>query len=773
MIKIFKEYNRKQLKNSWVLYMFIAISITISTGLAISVNQTLYTMETSVKTQAQEINGADLKVVNNNTDVKTEVELDKLRKLGTVKDYTKISMLNSSINYGKNRIYCNLLEGKYEMLSSSQAIISASLSKKLSIRKGDEITISGKKYKIAKIESLPFGVNEQSQNMGYVKVNSYTGNDFVYGNIYLVNIVNKKDIDLVKSRIAMLDNESSITTASDEIKIYNDKINLSASMFGAINTLCFLLTLFSIFSTILMLIDVRSKDFASMRLNGIATKSIVRATCLELLLVIVPSTAVGAMLSSFFSRMFLMVSGLNVANMAKLDTVIIGAVYFIAVYFLITWMIISLIKDKEPINYSKNIKTGWMHKSKLLIKITPVILIILFVYSVYVGRISAFISSMIILVIITIIYILCRILLVLTRPLKFISRVALYVSGRIKEQSADIALIITALTFTSVFIIISYFAPATLSKAYKAELNNSLPYNYMAISNDDQQESNLKERNIKYSKFYVNYNMYYLDANKKKSITIAKIDLEDYKLHFKIAEGHDLNNSETGVLISKEFAKSNNIKVGSKFKTINVNGQVSEDTVSGIYISKNINNNMIIKNSTEVSNSSDAILYLIKAKNDNFINKFSNLTVISLEDINSGITSILIGYTKMIKMMSIICAILGLIFSINITWLSIRKDYVRNAIIFYLGLGKSFLIKAAMLEEIMVIVIILILSNLTVRNVEGAIAHNILGIGAKFEPSGTGIIIMLNILLITAIYSKRYNDILRKSEDITYLNIEE
>lgn len=772
MIKLFKEYNRKQLKNSWLFYLFIAVSIIISTGLAISINQTLYTMETSVKTQAQEINGADLKVITNNTDVKTESELDKLRRAGTVKNYKKISMRNSNIKYGENRIYCNLLEGEYEALSSSQAIISANLAKKLSLGKGDDMTISGKKYQIAKVEKLATGVNDQSQNMGYVKVNSYTGNDFVYGNIYLVNIVNNKDKDLVKSRIAKLDNENRITTAKDEIKIYNDKINLSASMFGVINTLCFLLTLFSLLSTISMLIDIRSKDFASMRLNGIATKSIIRATCIEMLMVIVPSTVVGAMMSSFICTLLLKVSGLTVSNMAKSDAVIVGAVYFMAVFSLINWMLVSLIHNKDPLNYSKDIKVGWTYKVKLLIKFIPVTITVLFVYSIYVGRISAFISSMIILGIITIIYIICRILLVITRPLKFVNRVTLYASGHIKEKSSDIALIIIALTFMSVFIAISYFAPVTLSKAYKNELDNSLPYNYMAISNDVQQENKLKEENIEYSKFYVKNNMYLLHDNKQKSVTIAKITLADYKLHFKIAKGHDLNNSGTGVLISKEFAKSNNIKVGSKLKIMNENGQISESTVTGLYVSKNINNNMIIKNSTEVSNSSDAVLYLVKAKNDDFINKFSNVTFISLEDINSGITNILIGYTKMIKLMSIICAILGLIFSINITWISIRKDYVQNTIIFSLGLGKNFLIKAAMLEESVIILLTIILSSLTVTNVEGAIARSILGIGTKFVPSGVGVIIMLNILFATAIYSKRYIDIRCKSDDIEYLKVE-
>ena len=773
--KIFRYYNKKQIKNSIFNYVFILISLFLAACVFLSIPQVISTMDKNLNSYAGKMNGADLKVEASYKSSVFDSELQKMKEEKEIDSYSKISVYSVGIDFENNKIYSDLLLGNYD-LQNNQAIVATKTAKDLNKKIGDIIKIGDAEYEIAQVEDIAVGVTEQSKQMGYVKVSDFnmSGEMPSDNSIYLIH--SSKNITSVETALKKLEKGYKYSTIDTEKKSIKEQINSSVLSLNLINTMCFLLTLFSILSSIRMLIAKRELDIAVMKMSGIRSGSVIKALMGELMIFIIIGVAGGAALSKPLTEYLLEKSGIYSGISANMEKVVIeGIALLLVIYLVYTYLMCLSVNEINPIQVLKGDNTKREKNTKRLLGVGIYSIMVLFVYSVYVGWFTAFMSSVIVIFVAGFIYVACRIILKSFIFLKRGSRALNYTINKIQKNLSSIALINLTFILVCWFLMLGFIMPGTLKNSYADKMKSELPYNYMVYSNDSIQKELNNIKSVKYSEIQLISGKLLIN-NKKNAVSLGSIKEDTYNLKYNIIKGKEVfEGTEEGIVVSKEFAKENSISVGDSVDIQSTDDEEVSYIVKGIYLSSNINSNVILKAAGQDEILNDEYisrLYIVNAPNSDFTAELKNVMVMNIDDINKSTLDIFNNYVYMLKLLSFVCITVAIIFSINLIWITAHNEYKDNVIVVALGVGKEFLNRCCVIEGIINITIATAFSLLVYWLTVDMVSNRLLGAETRLSLFSLCFVLILTTVLSIIVYSKKIYDIKVKSADFSYLRID-
>ncbi|WP_027422370.1 ABC transporter permease [Lachnobacterium bovis] len=749
-LKIYREYNLKQLKNSFLIHVCIMISILLAVATAISIPKVTNSITTSYENKATKINGGDITIQTSGDNQKLHDFLNSHNN--EITHYTIGKAQNGSIKSSKNKTQSfytdiitvsnnkneNVLHQNGNKLKVNEVIVSSYLASKLNLSKGDTIKLLDKEKKVVQIEKLPYGSSSQGKQLGYIKANIELTNPYAY--IFYIDLKQPKKTDkflstLKKSLRKELSNDTTYSTTKDVIKENNNKQETSLVIVSLANTTCFIFTLFTTLSCAYMSLAKRKKDYAIMQLYGVKKSSIKNAFFFEMLFLIIIACVLGGIFSAPLENMLLAINGLGQTKTSSIFSMItvVGIAFFAFIYAVYIRILTVSIDKTNPYNVIKDIPNK---KAVPFIRYTFFTLITLFAYSIYVGTASVFVSSIILIIALLIFFITCFILIKLICNLKFINKTTLYTLKKVSKRATTYSLVILSFVFMNIFLMLGYNLPKELSKSFNLTLKNDLPFNYMAmVKNTDTTEQNSLEKQIKkYSKIYIKNGLRCTAKNGKvnSDITAGFVEKDDYYYKYKIKKGKNITSiSSNEIIISDEFAKNNKIKLNDEV-TINTFSQTQYKLkVSGIYVCQKINPNLILfngsfnsfkvkfnleknlnDNSSSQDSTTDYYQYLINKKSIASIKSSENTLFIGVNNIVDAMLGVLDGYVKMLKILGLICIFVAIIFSINVFIIFTKSDEKEQIIIRAIGIKKDFLQKTSLIETIIEIFLSIIIANI-------------------------------------------------------------
>lgn len=748
-IRVFKIYNIKNARKNYIIHIFLMVSIIISASLSLAIPQIISSTESYLLSKSYEINGADLKIEASFENVKFKNKIEEIKKNYKIKSS---SVYNSSIKNGKNEVYSDLLIGDYK-LEDNQAVIYNELASKLEIKTGDTISISNHKYKVSKIEKTPIGVGKQSETMGYVKVNSFKDiKADPYSKIYFINGNNINDI---KQNLKKIENKYTYTTIKDQQKEIQSKLDMNVVSLNLLNSMCFVMTIFSVISSIFMIVLNRKNDIAIMKLTAIKSKSIKNAMILELSINILVSIVFSIFFSLVISK-FILLKG-NIYKFAPNILVSLeGAFLLFAIYWIFIQIVTKVVEDINALLVLKDDGKGLkLSKTSVIMSIIFTILTFL-IYAMYLGRGSALTSSIIIIIFITILLVIGLLILKFIFLFKNGGKLRNYTLNNIRKSKYSTLFTILCLTFTVWFILVGFTMSNTLGKSYSESMSQKIKFNYVVIP--DKPESfekvlNNKGFDIKSTKMYQKSGVLFLQGSPVDSISLCKIKMDEYHVAYNLLEGKNLyKGSKDEVLISKELSDKQNIFIGDKLK-INLRGEIKTYKIKGIYESGGINQNNILLPYTGngQNNDYDFISYLIYSSSSEFKNHINDASIINVNIMGAAITDMIGNFLNIFKWICLVCLVASITFNINLVYITIKNNFKEYVVIRALGLGKKFLYKVEVLKYFIILLISIVLSIgiylITAKVIIKAMFHAEL----IYNINSMGVSILIAFIVITSI----------------------
>ena len=828
-VKVFREYNLKQLKSSLLLHICVVISVLLAVATAISIPRVTNSIESSYQKKAVKINGADVTIQTSGENFKLCEYLNSKGK--GIKSYTVGKAQNGSIKRsqkGSKAFYTDVIsvaisrtntgEGAdervnestdekknivtvsgFDNLKENEIIISSYLAEKLNLSKNDTIKLLDKKKKIVDIEDLPYGASSQGKQLGYVKANIELTNPYAY--IYYINLDNPDKADKFLSKLKSelkndMSQDTTYSTAKSVVKENNKKQENSLVIVSLANTTCFIFTLFTTLSCGYMLLSKRKKDHAIMQLNGIRKKIIRNALFFELLFPILIACVLGGIFSTTLEKLMLAINGLGSIKSQSIFSPLtfMGVVFFFAVYVVYVRILTLSIIKSNPYYVIKEIPEK---RTIPLVRYVVFTLITFFVYAIYVGTDSVFVSSIILILVLLVCLLVCFALVKLICAFKNISKTTLYVFKKLSKRAVAYALVMLAFVFMNVFMMLGYNLPKELSNSYNSQLKKDLPFNYIAMvkMSDKDDQTSLEEQIEHFSKIRIrNGIMCKSEKNNLKSdVTVGWVKNTEYYYKYSIKKGQQIDKlKKNEIVISDVFAEKNKLKLNDTLDLTlslgeNVQGNGSKNRqaimkvkVAGIYVCQNINPNLILcneKNSNlnvenQIIAASDYYQYLLKRESVSSIKNVENTLFIGVNNIVDAMLGLLDGYVNMLKILGLICIFVALIFSINVFMIFTKNDEKEQIIVRAIGMKKKFLQQACILETIVYVVITFLLSFGLYTSIEGLLSV------ALFKQAGkvsivNALIILCSTLCITfstfaikmRFINRHSNDFMRLKED--------
>lgn len=127
----------------------------------------------------------------------------------------------------------------------------------------------------------------------------------------------------------------------------------------------------------------------------------------------------------------------------------------------------------------------------------------------------------------------------------------------------------------------------------------------------------------------------------------------------------------------------------------------TEYIISGIYDSAGINDNLLLRNSTD---SNGHILYLIYDKTDNLLDSMDGITAVNISILGTGIQNVVAQYLVYFKLLCLICILTSLFFSLNMLYMR-YFDFTDVIIGQATGLTRKFFFKSAINKNVLSIII--------------------------------------------------------------------
>ena len=830
-VKVFREYNLKQLKSSLLLHICVVISVLLAVATAISIPRVTNSIASSYQKKAVKINGADVTIQTSGENFKLCEYLNSKGK--GIKSYTVGKAQNGSIKRsqkGSKAFYTDVIsvadsrtntgEGAdervnestdekknivtvsgFDNLKENEIIISSYLAEKLNLSKNDTIKLLDKKKKIVDIEDLPYGASSQGKQLGYVKANIELTNPYAY--IYYINLDNPDKADKFLSKLKSelkndMSQDTTYSTAKSVVKENNKKQENSLVIVSLANTTCFIFTLFTTLSCGYMLLSKRKKDHAIMQLNGIRKKIIRNALFFEFLFPILIGCVLGGIFSTTLEKLLLAINGLGTIKSQNVfaPLTMVGVVFFFAVYVVYVRILTLSIIKSNPYYVIKEIPEK---RTIPLVRYVVFTLITFFVYAIYVGTDSVFVSSIILIFVLLVCLLVCFVLVKLICAFKNISKTTLYVFKKLSKRAVAYALVMLAFVFMNVFMMLGYNLPKELSNSYNSQLKKDLPFNYIAMvkMSDKDDQASLEKQIEHFSKIRIrNGIMCKSEKNKLKTdVTVGWVKNTEYYYKYSIKKGQQIDKlKKNEIVISDVFAEKNKLKLNDTLDLTlnlgeNVQGNGSKNRqaiikvkVAGIYVCQNINPNLILCNERNISSasdvqdtmtmSSDYYQYLLKRKSVSSIKNVENTLFIGVNNIVDAMLGLLDGYVNMLKILGFICIFVALIFSINVFMIFTKNDEKEQIIVRAIGMKKKFLQQSCILEVAIQVVITFLLSFGMYTTIESLLSMTLFKQVGKVSIDNA-LIILCSTLCITfstfaikmRFINRHSNDFMRLKED--------
>ncbi|KGE19786.1 hypothetical protein [Paenibacillus wynnii] len=706
---IFKLYNSRKQKNNLVLYLFVMLSVAIAVSISLAIPQIISETDRYLTGQVEELNGADLKIEATYASSAFDQKLDELKDKGL--QVNKQSAFSTNFKQGDGQVFGSLIIGDFG-LQENEIILYASLADELNIKQSDQVSIGSQTYTVKDIENIAKGVDGQSEMIGYGKVSYYQLSNEIPS--IILTLINGKDIDKVKTELKNIEPGYTYFTIDDKKKAIQEELNTNAATLNILNTMSYMMTILSVLSSIFMIIVHRQQDIAIMRMLSIRMKSIKKALRMELYLVFVFPVLLGSAASIPMARQLLLSNGIRntIIDSAVMGKVFAGFLLYLVIYFIFINIATKALEAISPMFVIRGDAVSWK-KSKRKIAWLSVLfsLLTMVIYTIYLGRGSALLSSILIVVCIAVFFVVTLLCIQLLSSLPIKNKLFMYTAKSIKANRYAFVITILSLTLTSLFLLIGYTLEKTVRDSYTAGIEQKVNYNYLVVSDEPAKlENALKESpEVKgYTKLYRHAGTILNNKDSLKSAQICDINESDYKIKFKILEGEDVfEGSANDVLISAAFSDQVQVKLGETLK-MELNGSVENYRVKGIYEAGQVNQTFILR--PAVNETQGSSLFLVKANSSNFKDSLSNVSLMHISIMGMSIMKRMQDFLSIFKWLCWICIFSSILFNLNIIYMNYLNEHKESVIIRALGIGKGFLYKYLTMKSIFALLLSLFLS---------------------------------------------------------------
>ncbi len=701
---VFKLYNLKKLKSEKVVFTFTALSIFVTTLISLLVPQiggnTKEIMDNSIK----QLNGGDIMVQVQYSSKKFNDEIESLKKEGYKVKVQQLTNGYYKNNNGKKTIG-KLISGEFN-IGKDEIILYKSIANNIKAKVGDEIEIEypeigAKKYVVKKIESMPYGVDNDSKTLGYGKILSNKNMKIKSQELVFIN---GGDSEKIKERLKNIEDGYVYSSLKDKEKYVQGDLDKEIMSYSVITEMAYMLSIITIITTTVMILLRRKNDLAILKMLSIGSKSLKKSMLLELSLIIIIPVILAAVCSFKLSTVILAFNGTNELISASEKVVIISkGVFFNCVLFLLFLNIaLMMLKTIKPLSIMREDEFEVKKARKKIFIISGILVpILLFGYSLYVGRLSAFAGGCFILLFIGIFLLitLCILKLITLNPFK--NNVFLYGFKSIQKNFMSFTMILLSITMTIVFLLIGFTLDNTIKYSMNKTMKNTLPYDHILIQKAGSNLEKILSSNAyidKYSKFY-NTNGKVTNSNiKSKAIIISEVKKQDYKAKYKILEGGEdiFQGNKNQVVISNKYKKANNLKLGGDLISVESLAGNFQYRIKGIYDGGEFNSQTILKEYSGIGK--ENISYIIKSNSDKWMNNIKDSYIVSVDSLSNSISSMLKKSLDIFKYLCFLCIFSSLLFNMNMVYMNYIGNKKDETIIIGLGIGKSFCMKYELLK---------------------------------------------------------------------------
>lgn len=704
---VFKLYNLKKLKSEKVILTFTALSIFVTTLISLLVPQIMKNTKEIMDNSIRQLNGGTLRVQVQYPSKKFNDEIASLKKEGykvTVQELTNGYYKNSN---GKKTIG-KLISGKFN-IGKDEIILYKSIANNIKAKVGDKIEIEypeigSKSYVVKKIENMPYGVDNDSKILGYGKILSDKNIEIRNEGLVLINGGNGEKL---KERLKNIENGYEYSSLEDKNKSVQSDVDKEIMAYTVITEMAYILSIITIITTTVMILLRRKKDFAILKMLSIKSKSLKKSMVLELSLTIIIPVILAALCSFKLSTVILAFNKTNelISASEKVAIIFKGVVFNCVLFFLFLNIALMMLKNIEPLSIVRQDETKLRKiRKKILISSVILVPILLFAYSLYLGRLSAFAGGCFILLFIGIFLLITLCILKLITLIPFKNNVFIYGFKNIQKNFMSFTMILLSITITIVFLLIGFTLDNTIKYSMNKTMKNSLPYNYILLQKSGRDlEKNLKNNDYvnKYSKFY-NISAKVTNSNiKSKAIRIAEIKKEDYKAQYKIIEGKDIfQGSKDQIIISDKYKKTNNLKLGDFINVESLAGNFKYK-IKGIYDGGEFNSQTILKEYSGIGE--ESISYIIKSNSDKWMDGIKDSYVVSVDSLSNSISSMINKSLDIFKYLCFLCIFSSVLFNMNIVYMNYIENKKDETIIIALGIGKGFCMKYQLFKLLLLV----------------------------------------------------------------------
>ncbi|MHB9941852.1 ABC transporter permease [Clostridium sporogenes] len=704
---VFKLYNLKKLKSEKVILTFTALSIFVTTLISLLVPQIMKNTKAIMDNSIRQLNGGTLRVQVQYPSKKFNDEIASLKKEGykvTVQELTNGYYKNSN---GKKTIG-RLISGKFN-IGKDEIILYKSIANNIKAKVGDKIEIEypeigSKSYVVKKIENMPYGVDNDSKILGYGKILSDKNIEIRNQGLVLIN---GGDGEKLKERLKNIENGYVYSSLEDKNKSVQSDVDKEIMAYTVITEMAYILSIITIITTTVMILLRRKKDFAILKMLSIKSKSLKKSMVLELSLTIIIPVILASLCSFKLSTVILAFNKTNELISASEKVVIIfkGVFFNCVLFFLFLNIALMMLKNIEPLSIVRQDENKLKKiRKKILISSVILVPILLFAYSLYLGRLAAFAGGCFILLFIGIFLLITLCILRLITLIPFKNNVFLYGFKSIEKNFMSFTMVLLSITITIVFLLIGFTLDNTIKYSMNKTMKKSLPYDYILLQKSGRDlEKNLKNNNYvnKYSKFY-NISGKVTNSNiKSKAIRIAEIKKEDYKAQYKILEGKDIfQGSKDQIIISDKYKKTNNLKLGDFINVESLAGNFKYK-IKGIYDGGEFNSQTILKEYSGIGK--ESISYIIKSNSDKWMDGIKDSYAVSVDSLSDSISSMLNKSLDIFKYLCFLCIFSSVLFNMNMVYMNYIENKKDETIIIALGIGKGFCMKYELFKLLLLV----------------------------------------------------------------------
>ncbi|MFV3010751.1 ABC transporter permease [Clostridium botulinum] len=707
-LDVFKLYNLKKLKSEKVVFTFTALSIFITTLISLLVPQITKNTKEIMDNSIKQLNGGDIMVQVQYPSKKFNDEIESLKKEGYKVEVQQLTNGYYKNNNGKKTIG-KLISGKFN-IGKDEIILYKAIANNIKAKVGDKIEIEypgigTKNYVVKKIENMPYGVDNDSKTLGYGKILS--DKNMKIKNQELV-FINGGDGEKLKERLKNIEDGYVYSSLEDKEKAVRNDVDKEIMSYSVITEMAYMLSIITIITTTIMILLRRKKDFAILKMLSIGDKSLKKSMLLEVSLIIIIPVILAAICSFRLSTVILALSGTNELIGISEKAVIIfkGVVFNCVLFFLFLNIALMMLKATNPLSIMREDEFEVKKARKKIIIISVILVpILLFGYSLYVGRLAAFGGGCFILLFIGVFLLITLGILKLITLIPFKNNVFLYGFKSIEKNFMSFTMILLSITMTIVFLLIGFTLDNTIKYSMNKTIENTLPYDHILIQRAGSDLEKILASNAyidKYSKFY-NTNGKATNSNIKfKAITIAEVKKQDYKAKYKILEGEDIfQGNKDQVVISNKYKKINKLKVGDFINIESLSGNF-QYRIKGIYDGGEFNSQTILKEYSGIGK--ENINYIIKSNSDKWMNDIKDSYIVSVDSLSNSISSMLKKSLDIFKYLCFLCIFSSLLFNMNMVYMNYIGNKKDHTIIIALGIGKSFCMKYELFKLALLVV---------------------------------------------------------------------